>query len=72
MDDMVKGDKPYDPKNEFWHEVRDVRAETPIWEGMGVNDPWKTWSSLRGVNMRAVYREAQQSTNAYCPKGVCA
>jgi RHS repeat-associated protein len=71
MDDMVKGDKPHDPTNEFWHEVRGVRAETPIWEGLGVNDPWQTWSSSGGLNMRAVYSEAEKSTNAYCPKGVC-
>jgi RHS repeat-associated protein len=71
MDDMVAGDVPHDVKNEFWHEVRGVRAETPIWEGLGDNDPWGTWTSRGGLNMKAVYQEAEASTNLYCPNGTC-
>jgi RHS repeat-associated protein len=71
MDDMVAGDKPHDVVNEFWHEVRGIRAETPIWEGMGQDDPWGTWTSGGGLNMKAVYSEAETSTNAYCQNGKC-
>jgi hypothetical protein len=70
-DDMAKGDKPHKPQDELWHEVRGVRAETPIWEGMGVSDPLKTWTPSGGLNMRAVYNEANYSTHVYCPNGVC-
>lgn len=71
MDDMAAGDKPHDVQTEFWHEVRDIRVETPIWEGMGQNDPWGTWTSAGGLNMKQVYTEAQSSTDAYCPGGTC-
>lgn len=58
--------------NEFWHEVRGVRAETPVWEGYGVEDPmWHTWSPDGGLDMRNVYKEAKASTDAYCPNGQC-
>ncbi|EIL90189.1 hypothetical protein UU7_16125 [Rhodanobacter spathiphylli B39] len=72
MDDMLAGDKPRDPVNEFWHEVRGVRAETPIWEGMGQSDPlWGTWTTSGGLNMQQVYSEAETSTVSYCPGGKC-
>lgn len=71
MDDMVAGDLPHDIANEFWHEVRGVRAETPIWEGMGGNDPWQTWTSGGGLNMKNVYKEAETSAYAYCKNGIC-
>jgi hypothetical protein len=72
MDDMSKGDVPHDPKEEFWHEVRGVRAETPIWEGLQQSDPlWQTWTTGGGLNMGQVYSEAQRSTDVYCPGGTC-
>jgi hypothetical protein len=71
MDDLVTGDVPHDVTSEFCHEVRGVRAETPIWEGMGANDPWGTWTSTGGLNMKSVYQEAEASTNLYCPNGAC-
>jgi RHS repeat-associated protein len=71
MDDMVAGDKPRDPVSEFWHEVRGVRAETSIWEGMNQSDPWRTWTTNGGLDMKQVYSEAQTSTDAYCPGGKC-
>jgi RHS repeat-associated protein len=71
MDDMLAGDKPRDLVNEFWHEVRGVRAETPIWEGMGQSDPWGTWTTGGGLNMQQVYNEAETSAVSYCPGGKC-
>jgi RHS repeat-associated protein len=72
MDDMVAGDKPRDPVSEFWHEVRGIRAETPIWEGLNQNDHlWETWTKSSGLNMKNVYREADYSTTTYCPNGKC-
>lgn len=71
MDDMAAGDKPHDVTNEFWHEVRGIRAETPVWEGMKQDDPWGTWTSGGGLNMKQVYSEAQSSTDAYCSGGKC-
>lgn len=70
-DDMAAGDTPHDTPNEFWHEVRGIRSETPIWEAFGVNDPWGTWTTTNGLNMNAVYKEAQASTDAYCSNGTC-
>lgn len=58
--------------NEFWHEVRGVRAETAVWEGYGVEDPmWHTWSPGGGLDMKNVYKEAKESTDTYCPNGQC-
>jgi len=71
MDDVAVGHKPHDVSNEFWHEVRGVRAETPVWEGLGVNDPLGTWTSNGGLNMQNVYKEAQWSATQYCQGGAC-
>lgn len=42
IDDMANKDKPHTGPDEFWHEVRGVRTETSVWEGLGVDDPWQT------------------------------
>jgi RHS repeat-associated protein len=70
-DDVANKGKPHDIPDEFWHEVRGVRAETPVWEGLGVDDPLGTWTSSGSLDMKNVYKEAQWSTNNYCPNGKC-
>ncbi|MBS0498835.1 MAG: RHS repeat-associated core domain-containing protein, partial [Proteobacteria bacterium] len=71
QDDLKAGHLPRNPSEEFWHEVRGVRAETPVWQGLGVDDPDGTWTHSSGLNMNAVYGEAQRSTDSWCPNGVC-
>jgi len=70
--DQAAGGRPHDVATEFWHEVRGVRAETPVWQGLGVSDPpWRTWTVNGGLDMQQVYKEAQASTDLYCPGGTC-
>ena len=70
-DDQAAGSRPHDVATEIWHEVRGVRAETPVWQGLGVFDPWGTWTTTGGLNMNQVYKEAQTSTDMYCRGGQC-
>jgi RHS repeat-associated protein len=70
MDDLVSG-TPTDYKGELNHEVRGVRAETPVWQAFHTDDPWGTWTVKGGLNMNQVRAEAKASADSWCPNKVC-